>query len=294
MIGTLPYINFYYFGGRLGEFYVYRREIGPPAVQTLTPGWTRLTNYANGDYRHGDGADLAYRPLCGVDNPKRIYGLRGDDVYDDYTFYYYNIDSNTWILVRKVPAAVAGGGSLASYGVLGADTIQSNRLLYAFKGNNTKKFWSYNYATDDWSDGPTDPDYNVNQGADLSFGYYKPSTVVIPGIWATFAGGYANIGFFDPSAAEAGGSQSAGLIPLEEKNRITCDARNQLFIRLSSILNTDAKLKLYDVSGRMVQMFSIPQGNIEYHIKLDNVRSGVYLYRLIMANNEINGKFVKM
>lgn len=290
MIDGLPFQNFYYFGGQRTEFYVYRREIGPAAVQTLTRGWTRLTDYANGLYSHGDGADLAYRPLSGVDNPKRIYGLCGGN---SKFFWYYNIETNAWILAHDAPSNVAGGGSLASIGVLGADTIPSDRLLYAFKGDGSNNFYSYDYFTNGFSSAPADPRQGAYQGADLSFGYYKVAGTVKRGIWATFGNNVGDVGFFDPSGTEAGGSQSAGITPIEEKNRITCDARNQLFIRLSSILNTDAKLKLYDASGRIAQVFSIPQGVKDYHLKWDNVRNGVYYYRLITADNETHGKLVK-
>lgn len=286
-INGRPYQNFYYFGGKYTEFYVYSREIGP--ALSLSRGWNRLEGYANEGFSHLDGSDLTYRPLSGVTYPKRIYGM-----VPAQHFWYYNIDGGAWANTdAQYMPSIGRGGSLASFGVLGADTIQSDRLLYAFQGDSTDNFYSYSYISNEFNGDPPDPRHRVVQGADLSYGYYKLSGTVIKGIWATFGNSVAEVGFCDPYYEEFGANQSAGIAPIEEKDRITCDGRNQLFIRLSSVLKTDAKLKLYDVSGRMVQIFSIPQGVKDYHLNWDNARNGVYYYRLITTDNETHGKLVK-
>lgn len=168
-IKTRPYINLYYFGGRDDEFYVYRREVGPPSLVSLNPGWTQLADYP---HNHKDGADIAYRPDSNVANPRRVYGLRGGG-YDENNFYYYNIDTDYWTW-RPNAFAVDDGGALAADGVLGSDTLPSvDKYIYAFRGDNNNDFSAYDHVNSTWTATPLNPAYDADQGADLAFGYYN-------------------------------------------------------------------------------------------------------------------------
>lgn len=139
----------YAFRGTLtGSFYVF---------DPLENTWTELANYGE---NVEEGADLHY-PGSG----DYIYGLRGDNTTTFKRYCFQNTGSgctvDTWETLASTPAGVRAGGAITSIG---------GTTIYAFRGNETDDFWTYDIATDQWNTvlaDPTDTPEIVASGGDL-------------------------------------------------------------------------------------------------------------------------------
>ncbi|MEO0110260.1 MAG: SBBP repeat-containing protein, partial [candidate division WOR-3 bacterium] len=114
-------------GSKTNEFY---------AFDCADNTWIQDLPSAPGDKGYGDGSCL-----IAYDN-NTLYALRGK--YNE--FYKYDISANTWEKDSGMPFTHPLWNKKKKVGEGAAMTLKGNRI-YAFKGNNTKEFWSFDPAT---------------------------------------------------------------------------------------------------------------------------------------------------
>ncbi len=118
-------------GSKTNEFY---------AFDCANNTWIEtLPKAPEGSYQgkgYGDGSCL-----IAYDN-NTLYALRGK--YNE--FYKYNISANTWEKDSGMPFSHPMWGKKKKVGEGASMTLKGGKI-YAFKGNNTKEFWSFDPAT---------------------------------------------------------------------------------------------------------------------------------------------------
>ncbi|MEO0108817.1 MAG: FlgD immunoglobulin-like domain containing protein, partial [candidate division WOR-3 bacterium] len=89
------------------------------------------------------GAALAYVPSRNL-----IYAFKGGGVSE---FYAYDVAGDSWLARASIPPAPVGSAKgVKDGGSLVLAVRNSDSLLYALKGNNTREFWGYTIARDAW------------------------------------------------------------------------------------------------------------------------------------------------
>ncbi|MEO0117342.1 MAG: T9SS type A sorting domain-containing protein, partial [candidate division WOR-3 bacterium] len=130
----MAYVNGFVYllkGSKTNEFY---------AFDCANNTWIEtLPKAPEGSYQgkgYGDGSCL-----IAYDN-NTLYALRGK--YNE--FYKYNISANTWEKDSGMPFTHPMWGKKKKVGE-GAAMVLKGGKIYAFKGNNTKEFWSFDPAS---------------------------------------------------------------------------------------------------------------------------------------------------
>ncbi|MDQ1275136.1 MAG: large repetitive protein [Euryarchaeota archaeon] len=124
---------------------------------SISPSWTQTLQ---SDFSAGvsSGVDVSTSPGdVKLSKQGSLYGLRGDNKYD---FWRYNIDIDSWTLLKNTLGPVKEGGVL---------THDGNNYIYALSGDKNLDFWRYSIASDNWTSMRNTPG-TVSRGGALAFG----------------------------------------------------------------------------------------------------------------------------
>ncbi|MDH5683003.1 MAG: T9SS type A sorting domain-containing protein [candidate division WOR-3 bacterium] len=256
-----------------------------------TDSWQRMADAPFGELRRGykKGSDLAYDPENGF-----IYCLKDKS----NEMFRYDVMADSWGMksLPRMPFThrlygktkkVKGGGALC---------FVSSEKIFAFKGGNTPEFWLFNPLDGDsgvWSAltlipqiGSSGRKKRVKDGSDLVVASYDGNRVILAmkgnktsrlWLWAD-----STVVCASEKKAFAEGVYAKRVVPNNQfefnvmpnpvKDRIT------IFYNLPKIMN--AKLKLYNVIGKLVDEIERNERTGMISIDRGKLPAGVYLVKL--------------
>jgi N-acetylneuraminic acid mutarotase len=235
---------------------------------------------SNKPYKNGSCISSSDDPESRV-----IYALKGS--YNEYAA--YDVATNTW--TTKTPLPLVGSLGKKKKVKDGAGLAFLNGTGYAQKGGNTREFWTYDVATDAWTQSEDMP---VGGGKNVKGGGALASYVTyIPGASALYSlKGNNTLEFYQYTPASEGEGikakgeiQSSSLIPHPSSFSLSV-APNPFTgateIAYSLPRPSNITLKLYDVSGRLA--FTLAQGwmspgRYTSHIDATKLARGIYMLR---------------
>ena len=129
--------------------------------------WTPMANAplgpSNKPYKNGSAICIPTNPYT-----RAIYALKGS--YNE--FYAYDCSTNTWTAKASLPLIGSGGRKKKAKD--GAGLAGNAGKVFCLKGGNTREFYSYDIATDVWTqleDMPTGGGKNVKGGGALTHAF---------------------------------------------------------------------------------------------------------------------------
>jgi hypothetical protein len=250
-------------GNKTNEFYKF---------DVANNNWMTTIRPAPGGVKgFGSGSCIVYDSIN-----KRIYALQGTT----NQFFYYDVVGDSWVNRTGMPFdsdILETENKKAKDGT--AMTIDDSVTIYALKGG-TQEFWSYHIPKDSWFEKDTIPlglaRKKVKGGGALAF---------IAQTSGTKGRGEGEIYALKGNNTDEMWVFLTEAVPPEEK-----DAKNktqQSFAGTMAIFNNSSplpsgKIKVYDVTGRLIKQFS-PILNQEWvkgkRIGLSNLNTGVYFLR---------------
>jgi len=271
-------------GSATTEFY--RFDVVGNAWTTLTS--PPATGFRNGSCITWDGGDS-------------IFVLRGST--DE--FYVYSIAGRSWQPRRALPLTLPGGTRRKKVKD-GAGLAYCTRIVYALKGGGTNEFWTYKCDSQDWLvDNPMQPspmNKTVKGGGALVYAHSRYALYALrgnntPEFWMYTSRTLGTGGLPLPADGASGDIQerSAVLSLRSELSIAPNPFSDATAIHYSLPRPGTVRLKLYDVSGRLITVLASGYhgaGTSDFELRASDLPKGVYLLRLESRGLDLDQKLV--
>jgi hypothetical protein len=272
-------------GSSTQEFYRYN---------TVTNAWAGMASAPSGlsgkPFRNGSCITFDR-------DDNTIYALKA--TYNE--FYVYRVDSNVWITKTALPLVGSSGRKKKAKD--GAGLTYHNGVVYALKGGNTQEFWTYLVDSDRWVQRPDVPlgaGKRVRGGGAIVCA--PPSDV----LFATKGNNTLEFYMFYPltvqnceqrTGSSLQVSSVAALFPYSL--RVSPNPFSALATVYYSLPKAgDVSLKLYDVSGKLVQTLASGYCNAGSYAatvrasRLAPLPRGIYLLRFEAGSLGLSQKLI--
>jgi hypothetical protein len=270
-------------GSGTREFYRFNILTNTWEPRADAPAGTSGKTFKNGSCITFDGANA-------------IYALKAS--YNE--FFAYNCSTNTWNTLTALPFI----GNLGKKKKVkdGAGVANHGNVVYALKGGNTLEFWFYRTDSGKWTQGrdmPIGGGKRVKGGGALVYAAMPNALFAFKGNNTFEFWRYGLSSIADGSRLTASDEiQSSSLIP--HPSSFGLSVAPNPFTNAATITYTlpkagTASLKLYDVTGQLVQVLTAGHhtaGASSFIVSRSSLSSGIYLLKLETENATTTAKLI--
>lgn len=221
-----------------------------------------------------------------------IWALKGS--YNE--FYAYSVSSNTW--TTKAPLPLVGQSGKKKKAKDGAGIAYHGNKVYALKGGNTLEFWSWDGATDVWTqlaDLPEGGGKKVKGGGALTYAAGPQALYALKGNNTLEFYRY-DLGT-DATPAPALNVASSSSVPVRALllHVVPNPFARSAVLSYSLPTPSNVNLKLYDITGKLITLLASGYhraGDYKLPLTNCNLTAGIYLLKLETENSTTTAKLI--